>query len=185
MRNKFVTGIAAIALVISVTSYTYATSFPFEYDWTGALSGYGGKIFLDTSSNLSGSISDIDLANSYITTPDGTFIFANADVVPASLMGPFTWDSTQILTMDIQGVQTVGPNLTASWEAQANLISDSEFAFNEVPVGSSAETGFWMAASTLVAPVPDTGNAAVLFGGAVLLLVLASRIFRTRVMPTC
>jgi hypothetical protein len=130
--------VKAFALMLMVfTTMSFARAISFEYDWVTATSGFSGKIFLDASSNSNGSVSDVDLANSFITTPDGTFSFTTYD--PFNSSSPLIWNSTQITSMDIEGAQSPAApgfpsNSTAFWGTTATSVSDNVYLTSSVMV---------------------------------------------------
>jgi hypothetical protein len=147
---------AVAVMTFGLAERARAATYPFEYDWVSSANvlGYSGKIFFDTSSDANGSLSNIDLTNSFITTPDGTFFFANGNFAfGPTQIGTLSWNGSQILAMDIQGEEqnTIVVN---HWEAQANSISDQPFLFDVIPGTLQSDSGSWLAAAAV--PEPST-----------------------------
>ncbi len=171
-----------LSLMAALGSTARATSF--EYDWLTNMAGFSGKIFLDASSGSNGTLADVDLANSYITTPDGTFSFTTAN--PFNSATPIAWNASQILTIDIEGSQPLISPAVAFWAAKTNRIGDDVYLTGAVQqlISSQADvTGRWVAAGTS-SSVPDNPNSAFLLGGALLLTVSVWQLTHARVIST-
>lgn len=178
--RKLVPIAAAIAFLLSLTvSRAHAvTLFPYEYDWTSNNAGFTGKIFFDASSNAHGSLSDIDLANSFFTTPATTYYLSDS-FSGTSLSGTLSWNPSQITSMNISGAQAI-IIFEVFWNASAQSVSDDAFAFGIFPIGGNSDHGSWVAASRPGNTVPDESSTLGLFAIAVITLGCASRCVQRR-----
>jgi hypothetical protein len=139
-----------------------------QYDWTGGTSGFEGVIILDSSSNASGSLSDIVAAA--ILTPDGTFFFNPAD---AELLQPaFDWSPTLIDDMGIAWVDSSTSFIAAFGENYTGVNFEADIPPSAGPTIDLA--GSWVAAPSTL-NVPDNAPTGLLVGLGIAGLGLACR----------
>jgi hypothetical protein len=178
-KRLFLTSLCAL-LVALAASHGYAITTPwYEYDWSSNTSGFSGKIFFDAPSNSNGSLSDIDLGNSFIGMPDGTYHFTDT-FTPLSLTGTLSWSASSITSMNISGASAFFI-FAIRWTASTHDISDEYLAFGIFPVGGNSDHGNWVAAGSQGNSVPDTGSTlACLLLSSLILFSARNLVFRTR-----
>ena len=147
---------AALVLIIGAPVRAQNTT----YTWKGGAPGYSGTIVLDSPSSTGGSVSDI------VSWVQSTPLFLN--VADLSLVGsdaPFTWNSSEITSMDIFTTNFFfGPNLEAAAGVGGNVLAINDLILQEDTTGS------WKA--------PDRGSTLGLLGMAVGGLSLFARFRR-------
>jgi hypothetical protein len=165
--KKFIFVICAMAgltSAISVRARLPEHQYVFEPSSTASgypLSDWGGSLFLDFSSSPpgGGSLSDINMSDSFLRTPYGSFYLDQSmDVAIGSVSSvpvPFTWTPTIITSMDITGYVPLneGDNIGViyyTWQ-----ITDS---YIQIEQPDPMALGPW------VAGVPDSTSTAILIG---------------------
>ncbi len=143
MKSPKICWFLAIVLACCFAVDKVQAQFPFEYDWTTNTPGFSGKIFLDSSSNANGSLANMDLAQSFITTPDGTFHF---QPFAPTLLGPLVWNSSFITSMNISGYQVFNDMFSGLIQVRNNDINDQIILFDIEPFREAGDTGSWLAA---------------------------------------
>jgi len=160
--SSFILFIAAIAQANDTT-----------YVWTGGDPGYSGQIVLDSSSSAGGSLADIVSIN--ITTPTrwgGSFSFDPETVV--EFQTPFTWNSSEITSMDIEWSYKGGlpstPSIGGGFaEVDAYGYYGDDLATDTAGRPRIDGTGLWLAAA------PDATSTIGLLGAALCGLRLLRR----------
>jgi hypothetical protein len=158
------------------------------YKWTEGVAGFSGTIVLDSSSSTGGSLADIVSIN--VTTPEGSASLTQAnigDVYINNILGPFTWNPSQITGMwvdwyltaadslnEAAGVgQDYQPGFNANFVFCPNNLSTSGQDFAS-PTSNTDTTGGWRAVSS----VPDAGSTSLLLGAALTGLSVCRRFGR-------
>jgi hypothetical protein len=161
--KKFVFAICAALTLIGANSvYALIPEFDYVFEPSSTdlppLDGWGGSLFLDASSSPvgGGSLTDINMAASYLTTPFGTFNLDQATDVTSD--EPFTWTPTGITSMDISGAVVLDEGGLAGDESFQWEITDSSVAI-ELP--DPYADGKWVSA---ISGVPDSASTAALIG---------------------
>jgi hypothetical protein len=106
-------------------------------------------IVLDSPSSVNGSASDVvslyisDTVDTYSWNPENTSLWL-------SPFSPFTWNSAQILDMDI--VPQGGPQSVLAQFAELPDGNGEIFDFSTSPISPCDQSGEWVAASTVPEP---------------------------------
>jgi hypothetical protein len=167
MKRLFFSSCAYLALTAVCSAATIAkTEYPYMFTPSSPSDGWGGELFLDSSSSPSGyipsalpsgvsplvyflgggSLYDINQSESWLQTPYGFF---NLDqTTDLSLNGvPFTWNPSRITSIDLTGEVTLGGTLY-SWSVTPDPITIG---------GLTSPAGSWNA-------IPDFASTALLMG---------------------
>jgi hypothetical protein len=130
------------------------------YNWVsndGDPQGIDASITLDSPSSVGGSVSDVVS----FSVSDAFSGFTSSDLVaPPTSSGAFTWNASQITSMDLTGEAFGNFPFLAGFAFTANEISYEYFDVfdeDEAPTNFS-DTGSWQAT------VPDAESSAVLLG---------------------
>ncbi len=98
-----------VFVICAVMALTRVSSASFEYEFVPSstddgspLSEWGGALFLDAPMSSGGSTHDIDMSDSFLKTDYGTF-FLSQSLFGVAMLGPFTWNSATITSMDFAG----------------------------------------------------------------------------------
>jgi hypothetical protein len=162
--KRFVFAICAVvALAGAFSARARNSEFQYVFESSSSagfpLSDWGGSLFLDSSSSPSdgGSLSDINMTESFLRTPYGTFYLDESMNVAIGDISrvpvPFSWSPTTITSMDITGFVQLneGGNIGVidySWQITASYI--------EIQQPDPLANGQW------VASVPDSASTAIL-----------------------
>lgn len=160
MKSLRMLGIAtAIALSVnSVHAIIPVQETEYVFVETGGTAGFSGALFLDSSSSTGGSLSDINMSQSYIDTPDFDFTLNQAMNLVST--PTFAWNSSAITSMDItgefiDGLDTESFTLTPTEISEVTVVNMNPLD----PMGA----GNWTNSVNITA-VPDTASTALMFG---------------------
>ncbi len=188
-RLAIIASIATSSLLATNHAHATVASGPppaeYIYQFTSDTSGdgFGAELYFLEPQNASGSVSDIDLNNSYIDTPNGNFSLAGGievpfliDVGPISQNGTLSWNSSGITSMDLSGETTalffgVYPDGGLDWEITPTNISETPFSDEPsiIEADPSANGSWTYVGST----VPDGFNTGLIFAGVASILAVA------------
>jgi hypothetical protein len=147
--------------IVSLAALASARAQDTTYVWVstdGNPQDISGTITLDSPSSAGGSAKDI--VSFSVTDPVATL--SSSSALPGSVFsdGPFTWNSSQITSMDIIAVTYIGGPFDEILLFTDNSISDAYvIPGSGVSIGFSDNSGSWQ-----VEPVPDAGSCSVLMG---------------------
>ncbi|HEX4122734.1 MAG TPA: hypothetical protein VH619_19130 [Verrucomicrobiae bacterium] len=165
---------ATFALSANYARAIIPVSTPTEYVFVpaaGSTPGFGGALFLDNNSSDGGSLSDINLSESFLDTPN--FDFNLSQVSDLSLNGvTFSWNNATITSMDMTG-EFFGPGASELFTNTPTEISELTTSFAD-PGGN----GMWVNANSLTSSVPDTGSTALMFSIAGVCVPAVRRYFK-------
>jgi hypothetical protein len=153
----------AMSVRASIPEYDPEYQYVFEPSSSDGfpLSEWGGSLFLDSSSSPSGggSLSDIDMSDSFLRTPYGSFYLdESVSVTIRDILGvpvPFNWNPTTITSMGITGSVQLNEGGTIGVVDYAWQITDS---YIQIQQPDPLANGKW------VAGVPDSVSTAFLIG---------------------
>ena len=171
--KKFVFASCALLMIAGATSVHAITPVSPEYEYVfvplstddgSSLGSWGGELFLDAPMSTGGSLSDINMGDSFLVTPYGSFYLSQSSQESITAGVPFTWIPTTITSMDITGL---GPlSVPDAWEITQTSIG--------ISIPDPTATGVWVAA------VPDSSSTVGLIGLAMTGLCGFSYFSRTR-----
>lgn len=156
-RSFYEKAVLLVSTIISVAASVQAQDT--TYQWVssdGNPDDITATLTLDTPSSAGGSTSDL-VGFTFDGSPIGLG-FENPN-----LSGPFTWNSSQITSMNLSFTGVEFPFFD-DIAYQTNAISDTYyFLLSPVPLGVDSDTsGSWEAV-----PAPDAGSSMVMLGAAV------------------
>jgi hypothetical protein len=153
---------ALLALAGSVSARATTPEYTYVFVPSPPSSDWGGELFLDSAFSPlgGGSLSDINMSESWLRTPFGSFYLDDSTDVINRLHGPpgFTWNATAITSMDITGaVSLYEASLLGDRPYEWN-ITDSSASIQQLDPYNIFSAGQWVAA------VPDSASTAFLLG---------------------
>ena len=148
-KFKFIELLGALLLGIATSVFAQDTTYVWQ-SADGDPFNIQATIVLDSPASVNGSASDVvslyiaDTVDTYSWNPENTSLWLN----PLSL---FTWNSAQILDMDIVpqgGPQSVLAQFVALPDGNGEIFDES----GSYPISAEDESGEWVAASTVPEP---------------------------------
>lgn len=184
MKNHSFGVLGVCAALLSIASSAHATisvggtATEYGYQFTPpTANGFGGELYFKEAQNASGSVSDIDLNNSYLTTPDGGFnlslsyFFLGVTYTgPITQVGTLSWNPTAITSMNLSGETAaylfgIFETESINWSITPSNMCETPTYYYPFPATEPDpfSGGVWDFAGTItVASTPDHVNSALL-----------------------
>jgi hypothetical protein len=158
MKTITVLSIAA-SLILSASAAHAIIPVTYPYGYVFQETGgdpFSGELFLDQSSSVSGTSSDVS-PSSFIDTPNFNFTLSQTEW---SVTGTFSWNASMITSMDLTGsyeTPVEGGYDVESFTLTDGGITETTTFFQQQPTDPGA-SGAW------VMGVPDTASTALMLG---------------------